>query len=77
MQEEYYEPLPYQSPKLTQIYTINDESRKLIHFPKEGKLDTTDLIKQMKRPGLGSMVDPGEHMAYWSTGQSGKKKDFK
>jgi broad specificity phosphatase PhoE len=63
--------------KLPQVYSLNEESRNLVNFPKEGKEDFHDLVLQMSRPGLSSMVDPGDHMKYWSTNRRGKKTDFK
>jgi hypothetical protein len=55
---------------------MNDESRDLVKFPKEGGLNVEDLVAQMSRPGLSSLADPGEHMKYWALGKHSKKHDF-
>ncbi|GMI23862.1 hypothetical protein TeGR_g5947, partial [Tetraparma gracilis] len=67
---------PRSYPKLTKIYKMNDESRDLVKFPKEGGLNVEDLVAQMSRPGLSSLADPGEHMKYWALGKHSKKHDF-
>ena len=47
-------------------YSLTSESRDVVDFPRAGKLQIKDLMREVEREGLGSFAEPAEHIKYWT-----------
>jgi len=64
--------LSLDSRRKTRTYRLNDHGRRLLRFPRHwGDIDHNErsideLMVEMRRAGISSFCDPGEHVRYWT-----------
>jgi len=63
---EDWRSLPPASVKLSRVFRMTRESRKLINFPKAGHVNYADMVSEVSREGLTSFAEPAEHIKYWT-----------